>query len=283
MSRGRRIALWVAAALVVLGLAVMTVGAAMLGFDFTKLDTAVRVERNDAIEEAFDKIEIDGSATDLRILPSADGVCRVVSCLNESIDYSVAVRDGKLVIRYGSTKWYENMTLFGFGKTYITLYLPAGAYTSLAVDVGAGDVTLSDLQIDSVVCDVGSGDVKAKNLKGKQLRIETISGDVAIDSVKLAESLSVKTISGDIKVEDTLAEENITLLCTSGDIVFSRMDAQTLKIKTTSGDVEGTLLSVKHFVAHATSGDVHISDSDSSAGKCTVNTTSGDIDIRIAK
>ena len=94
---------------------------------------------------------------------------------------------------------------------------------------------------------------------------------------------AAKTVSGDIEMEDTLAKEKMTLSCTSGDIEFERIDAKTMELETISGDIEGTLLSVKHFVAKATSGDIDIPDSDSSAGKCSVKTTSGDIEIKILK
>ncbi len=46
-------------------------------------------------------------------------------------------------------------------------------------------------------------------------------------------------------------------------------------------EVEGTLLSVKYFVADAASGDIDIPDSDSHAGTCKVKTGSGDIKIRV--
>jgi lia operon protein LiaG len=282
MRKGTKISLWIALCLVISGILLIAVGGMIMGFNFDKLDTATYIERNETVEGFFTDIEIDCAASDVTVLPSPDGVCRVVSRLNQDVDYSVSVDNGKLKVQYGPFEWYRHLGIHFLKKVYITVYLPEKQYQSLKLTLRSGDISVRDLQIEKSEIETISGDVKVNDWNGDLLDIETTSGDVLVLNSNVR-TLAAKTVSGDIEMEDTLAKEKMTLSCTSGDIEFERIDAKTMELETTSGDIEGTLLSVKHFVADTTSGDIHIPDADSSAGKCTANTTSGDIDIRVAK
>lgn len=300
MRKGVKISLAVALSLIVTGMAAIALGGAIMGFDFTKMDTTTYIKRSETVEESFNEIEIDCTAADVTVLPASDGVCRVESRLNKDIEYSVAVENGKLKVQYGPFEWYQHFGIHFLKNVYITVYLPEAQYGSLQLNLRSGDALLENMQIEKTKIDNCSGDVQVKNLKGELLSVETTSGDIGVCYTEVAGDLSVKTTSGDVKIqstnvlsllahavsgdveiEDMLAKENITLESTSGDVEFSRMDAKTLKIETTSGDVEGTLLSVKCFICDSTSGDVYTPDSDSNAGKCIVHTTSGDIQIRV--
>ena len=282
MRKGTKISLWIAFCLVILGILLIAVGGMIMGFNFDKLDTATYIERNETVEGFFTDIEIDCAASDVTVLPSPDGVCRVVSRLNQDVDYSVSVDNGKLKVQYGPFEWYRHLGIHFLKKVYITVYLPEKQYQSLKLTLCSGDISVRDLQIEKSEIETISGDVKVNDWNGDLLDIETTSGDVLVLNSNVR-TLAAKTVSGDIEIEDLIARGAITLDCTSGDIEFERMDGAELNIETTSGDVEGSLLSVKHFVAKATSGDIDIPDSDSSAGKCSVKTISGDIEIKILK
>ena len=62
---------------------------------------------------------------------------------------------------------------------------------------------------------------------------------------------------------------------------LKQFDAENIHITTTSGDVEGTLSSGKKFSVTTNSGEIDIPADTPGAGLCTVNTTSGDIEIEI--
>ena len=258
MRKGVKISL----CLVLLGMMLIGMGGAMMGFDLTKLDTATYIERNEIVNEPFTEVVIDCDVADVTVLPSPDGVCRVESKVNQDFEYSMTVEGGKLRICYEAGVWYRHLHVH-LVKTYITVYLPEKQYKGLKIDLISGDVVVKDLQMADLAVNACSGDVELKNCS--------------------TDTLSVETVSGDIEIEDLVAKGAITLDCTSGDIEFSRMDGAELRIETVSGDVEGSLLSNKHFIAKSTSGDIHIPDSDSSAGKCIAKTTSGDIEIKIVK
>lgn len=310
-----------------------------MGFDFTKLDTAVYVKREDTVKEPFTEMEIDALGADVRILPSEDGSCSVHSRLNEKIDYSLSVSDGKLSVKCTDRRsWYEYIG-FGFREETITVYLPCAQYEKLDVKVKSGDVLMRELTAQTANIVSGSGDVKLIDIQGKSMHIDVDSGDATLNSMQLTGALKLKldsgdakligvqgvaahvevgsgdvemqdlettkevTVktksgdiaienskagsvcltagSGDIEIEELIAKEDMTLKTSSGDIEFKYMDAKTMDIRAGSGDVTGTVLSVKHFIADAASGDIDIPDSDSHAGVCKVETGSGDIKIRV--
>jgi DUF4097 and DUF4098 domain-containing protein YvlB len=67
----------------------------------------------------------------------------------------------------------------------------------------------------------------------------------------------------------------------SGDVSMLQSDAGHIVIDTTSGEVEISLLSGKDFQVSSTSGDLSYPASDATGGICRVETTSGDIEIRV--
>ena len=67
----------------------------------------------------------------------------------------------------------------------------------------------------------------------------------------------------------------------SGDIRMERSDAGSFHMKTTSGDISGSILSRKDFDVETASGDIRLPKSDSSAPKCEISTSSGDVEMEI--
>jgi DUF4097 and DUF4098 domain-containing protein YvlB len=85
-----------------------------------------------------------------------------------------------------------------------------------------------------------------------------------------------------VELENLLAEEKLSVRRSTGDVEFDGVDAPEITIETSTGDIEGTLCSGKHFIADSDTGDVRVP-KDSEGGTCRLNTSTGDIRVRVAE
>lgn len=144
----------------------------------------------------------------------------------------------------------------------------------------SGDISLTGYTGGDLYVKSTSGDIRLGGIEAKMAEIRSTSGDLSLSQMG-ASGLMLKTISGTIKSEQTTSEGHAEMITTSGDISLYETDADTFDIKSTSGDVRGTLLTGKIFETRTSSGSVHTPPSKEGAGKCNINTTSGDIRIDI--
>lgn len=93
-------------------------------------------------------------------------------------------------------------------------------------------------------------------------------------------SITTVGTTGDIRMKNVIAKGNVSIERDTGDVTFDACDAAEITVRTTTGDVTGSLLSPKNFEASATTGDVRVPSS-GEGGTCVINTTTGDIHIKI--
>ena len=255
------------------------------------------------VEEAFSDIRIEDAECSVRILPAADGACRVV-CPEKrdgSVYHTVAVSGGELrVQRHDRRRWYQYIGV-SLGDGEMEVYLPEGEYGKLAflstsgsirVDGGfrfesarlestSGDVQMSSEVKEALTAQSTSGSVCVETAAPEALTAETVSGSIALSHVRCGE-ISVKSTSGRIGLTDAIAEAGLRVKSVSGSIALEDCDGGDVRIQTTSGSVEGTLLSDKLFVADSTSGSINVPLS-RGAEKCEITTVSGSIAIEIGR
>ncbi len=163
----------------------------------------------------------------------------------------------------------------------------------------SGDIVLSDITADTLHVKTTSGHIRVENITAGSAQAVTTSGDVLLseataDSVQTkttsghtilsdltVDTLQAKTTSGDIRLSSAIISGHADLQAVSGHIQLKDSDAGSFAIQTVSGDVTGTILSPKNFATAAASGDMQIPSSDTSAGNCSITTTSGHIRIDI--
>lgn len=279
----------------------------------------LKYQNNDyTIEEDFSSVKIDVRSTDINILPSTDGKCKVVCFEDNLYTHSVKVEDGCLVIGCE----FKTKVFFSYKESVVTLYLPQKVYNSLDIKATSGDVEIANMQAKECNINVTSGDIEVDKLVSDKLYsdgfsgdidvsntqvnssiyIERHSGDIEVSSIKcfgnfdmatisgnmsldnvVANNLTTKATSGEIELDVVLVSNELIIEATSGDVEFSKLDATNkINITTTSGDVSGTLLSDKIFAVKSSSGKTDIPMT-TSGGVCMVSTTSGDIVIKIAQ
>ncbi len=319
----KKIKLWtiIAISLLAVGLLIFAGAMIALDFDFTKLST-VRYETNTyEVSEDFSRISIDAGTTEIEFVLSSSEQCKVVCFEEEKAKHSVTVKDGTLTIGTVDTrKWYDYIG-FSFGESKMTVYLPKTEYVSLLIDGSTGDIEIpKDFAFNTVDISASTGAVECYASASELMRIKLSTGDICVKNVSVGTlDLSVTTggvtvssincesdirvavstgktkltdisckgvlsngSTGDIILKNVLAAEDFSIERSTGDVIFESSDAAEIYVKTSTGDVTGTLLFEKVFITETNTGSVNVPKT-VTGGKCEIKTSTGDIQIDIAK
>lgn len=249
---------------IILASCLLACGIALISISFAKKVFASEIITKEYdITESFDNIKIDFRTTDINIQLSSDANCKVV-CKDKEKEYSdVKVEDNKLIIdNVDNLEWYEKFFNFPFQHTSVTIYLPSKQYSKFDIDGSTGDINISNINVDEIKASSSTGDVILKDVE--------------------CDILDISTTTGDILLENTIASTKMKIDVTTGDIEFKDSDSKEIVASSTTGDIEGVLLTGKVFSASTTTGSKSVpSDDSTTGGKCSLSTTTGDINIRI--
>ena len=313
--------LWliIAASLIFVGLGMFAAVMAVNHWDFTKLST-VKFETNTySISTEFTNISAKTDTADVIILPSHDGICKVVCYEQENEKHSVAIQDGTLTINVLNEKeWYTYIGI-STGTPKITVYLPDTEYSALSIagstgyieipkeilferiDVltSTGDVNTCASASEAISIKTGTGDIRVENVSADRIDLSVSTGKISAQSIlckgeiqinvstgdaKLSDVTSKNITStgntGDILLENVIAAEAMSITRSTGDVTLVDCDGAKLLIQTDTGDVQGSLLSEKVFFVETDTGSVQIPKT-TTGGTCEITTTTGDIQIDI--
>ena len=282
MKKSTIIWLIVAAALTLSGALIFTGVMSSVAWDFTILASDKYVTNTYEITDDFKDISINLSSSDISVLPSEDGVCRVVCVEEKKIVHKVVVEGETLRITENDTrKWYEYIGI-GIGNTSITIYLPKPAYNAIMVTGSTCDVSIEGLTVRELSFKLSTGDVSIKNITCTgNTYLQNSTGDTVIENASLR-SLINSAGTGDITLENVIAQEKFEIARSTGDVKFISCDASEIQVETGTGSVTGTLLTDKIFTATTSTGDVKVPYC-IEGGKCEITTSTGDIVISIAQ
>ena len=317
MKTGTKIFLIIVAIVCILsGSAIFTNVLAKNGWDFSTVNYETKEH---SVTEEFQDIKIETETANLSLLASEDETCKVVCYEMEKVTHTVSVEEGVLKIQVEDEReWYEHIGIFTENQE-VTVYLPKSEYGNLNIKNVTGDVEISkdfsfanmDIQVTTgnvsnfasslgeVNIDMITGNVKMENISANALSLRITTGDVTLYQVDCIGTITMDMVTGDtyltevtcegfvsegttgkIVLKNTLATKEFSIERVTGDVRFESCDAEEIVVETTSGDISGTLRSDKVFVADSLSGSVRVPNT-TSGGKCTINTTSGDITIQI--
>ena len=320
MKKGTKISLIVAGILLVLGLILCAIVIGTGDLENLKADDGMEM-KSTTIQQEFRTIRVHTAEADIRLMRAEDGVCRVEYPVDKYSNYIISTENGVLMVQYETNrKWYDWISFgLAFKKREVRVYLPSEQYDALLLTSASGDIAV-DLGVEYVSAKVTSvsGDIAFHANVKADCDLQSTSGDVLLHNVRSTGNVEVqstsgkctatditcqnflaKSASGDLVlgsimanefVADTLSGEmtlagcvgqTLSMESTSGDIEFTRCEGEKINITTVSGDVEGSFKSGKTFECHTTSGDITTPPSVADAGKCTIKTTSGDVEIDI--
>ena len=313
--------LWiVAASLIVAGIVLCVLGMALstktlrFGEAIQLLGKRDVVTSEHVISEPISGVDVAIDTLDLTILPSTDGVTKVVCReeLREPCD--VSVENGVLKIDMEPLKWYQNIHLFSWGERSVTVYLAANELDTLTVNnstsdifvanelsftnatvknstgkvefgasvrdslkitLSTGDVSVFSKMLGSAEIKATTGDVSMCDASAGAVILQTSTGDVDLSDVS-CQSLSVKSSTGEQEYENVRVIETMVLEASTGEISIENCTAGSAKITTDTGDVRGSFASEMVFYANTDTGKVRVPQA-TSGGLCEITTDTGNI------
>ncbi len=279
MKKAKKIAIIVAVSMVVVGI-VTTVGTlASVDFDMTEVNTKEWVTNTYTIEDNFNNISVQGGDAAVCLVPSADGICKVVCTENDVVYNEIAVVDNTLTIeRIDNTKWYHNIGIV-WEEIQITVYLPETEYENLSINNTSGRL--------EVPTGFAFAEAKVVNNSGRTsfmadvqgaLVVENTSGSIYVGENTLG-SLSVNGTSGRAEVTSVCAEGDVNVKTSSGKIDISEVECASMAAENSSGSIYiSTVSATGDMEVKGTSGSIHITDVDVD-GDMAVNATSGGLNL----
>ena len=319
MRRASKIWLIVGFFLVIVGLGLFTAAMMANRWDFSRLSTTEFETNIHEIRENVHSIAMDTDTAGVRVVPSEDGMCKVVCRASTKDRHTIKVEEGMLTVtQTDDREWYDYIGIH-LGETMITVYLPEGEYTALVIRGSTGNVEIPrGFHFSRMEIIASTGDVENAASAAGEMKIKTSTGDIHVESVTAGTlDLSVSTgkitaesidcegefmlhvstgkadlidvmcgslisvgSTGDISMRDVNVEASLSVERSTGNIRLDMCDAAELSLKTSTGDVSGTLLSEKVFITRTSTGDVEVPET-MHGGKCEITTNTGDIQIRI--
>ncbi len=298
----KKVFIIIAIVLAVAGLLFLAYAFITTGFDLSKFGASKYVTNTYAVDKEFTKIMIDSKETDIVLKPSKDGKASVVCEEREKAKHSVSVEDGTLkIVMDDKRSWFDFISFFSKSMT-MTVYLPSDEYEEFSVDCGTGDVTVTDaFKFGELEIDLSTGAITLENISADKITLDLSTGSTDVKSVSCKGDFKVdvstgKTMiagltctnfssegsTGDVTLKDVVASGSLYVDRSTGDVLFENSDAGNIKVDTSTGSVEGTLRTEKVFIAKTSTGSVDVP-STTSGGKCEISTSTGDIEIKLAK
>ena len=279
--------LWiVAASLIVAGIVLCVLGMALstktLHFgEAIKLFGKREVVTNEhVISEPISGIDVAINTLDLTILPSTDGVTRVV-CREELREpCNVSVENGMLKIDIEPLKWYQNIHLFSWGERGVTVYLAENELDTLTVNNSTSDIFVSsELSFGSATVKNSTGKVEFGASVRDALKITLSTGDALVFSKSLG-SAEIKGTTGDVSMCGVIAQ-TLTVRVSTGEVDLSNVSCQSLSVKSSTGEQEYEDVRVAEAMAlEASTGDISIENC--TVGSAKITTDTGDVKGRFA-
>lgn len=290
MKHSTKIAIIVASALVVLGMILFGIAAAVSGgLLFKGIDawqehlpeSSYQQMTYSVLASKVQEIDIQAASDDIRIIPGTgqDIVIRYYDKTNTT--YSVDLSsNGKLrfqqELRNGIHNWFHwGFQAFSYD---VTVEIPTSYLGGLTINTASSVIELSELRLQSCEINTASGDIYAEDITTSgDFRIQTASGEIYLTLLSCAGRLDLATTSGDILVRRSEAAQGCQLYTVSGEVGLRGLTANAnIRLQSTSGDHSLEDISTPGLLQlDSVSGEVWLHNLD--AQQIQIATTSGDI------
>ncbi len=256
MSKTVKYWLWAAAVLMLAGAALFAVTLALCGWDITKLGTVDYVTNTFEPSGDFKNITVNVYTTDLEILPSEDGKCRIVCCEDEEVKHTAEVKDGTLFINTTDTRRWFGFILISFTRPTMTVYLPQNEYGTLDIETDTGTVYLpKDFAFESIKIAGHTGAVSCSASAGSEVDIDLDTGTIVLSGVCTGK-MKLKTDTGGIKLSGGIVDGNIDVETGTGLVSLENVTCGDLHAKADTGRVSIYSVTCGNLHAETDTGDI---------------------------
>jgi Putative adhesin len=220
------------------------------------------------------RIELAVAASDVEIRPGSGSSIHIEAIQRGGSpgDYKVDVVPSGDTVRVTETSgnffWF-----FGSRGVRYRISVPSGAQADIRT--ASGEIDVEGLSGMVALASV-SGDVRAGDLSGG-LTVSTTSGEVQLSDI--VGKLEVGSISGDVTLENGQID-GATVSTTSGKVQLDGV-AGALKLTSVSGDIQVREARNGQLDLSTTSGEIKYEGSLAGASANTLDTISGDVNLRL--
>lgn len=242
-------------------------------------DSALTFVRNTyEITDDFKRISISENQSDIQLLPSEDGTCKIICEESEKVFYLIEVVAGTLYIEVVDERdWLDHVGIF-LETPELLIYLPKSEYDSLGIDNVSGSITVPEgFSFSDVDINTTSGSIKFYSNANGELELYTVSGSITAENAS-PESFSANTTSGKIKVSSLSVQGEFIAGSVSGGMEISDCECSDITVDSTSGSVSLANVSATDSARIETvSGKISMNDC--SAGSIILFSTSGAVSL----
>ena len=286
MKKSKMILILLAVVFILAGTAMVAGAYISLVNDATSQIAALEFhEETHTITEPFTKLNIHTINSSIEILPSSDGVCRIVCDDSEKLYHSFSVTESVQGVQLNINQrddwqWYEMLDdLYRQDDIALRIYLPEAEYVLVHAYSASGDITIApDFRFQTVNTYTASGNTKLTDLHAEHLTVHSVSGDMALRSIDVKEDVFVDNVSGFTRLEHITAV-NITTSASSGNTALEYITSNQLRSQSVSGQMIvyfSNLSNTSYF--ETGSGSIEIVDSE--CGEQTVEAVSGSVTLQ---
>ena len=227
------------------------------------------------ITASFDGIEIISNTADLTFITSDE--CKIEYTTHKRIIYSTEVENGILKIKLeDNRRWFQKIFSFGDGSK-LTVYVPAGEYSSLTIRQKTGDITVpADYKFGSADIDLSTGDTKLSASVDGALMIHASTGAITLENVSCG-TLDTKVSTGKTTLTNVAVAGDATVNASTGDMSLNNVSFKNLSTTADSGDLNAIGLTGEGLSIERNTGEVGLNGVNC-GGKVAVQTTTGKID-----
>ena len=280
MRKGIVILLIIAAALTVIGGAIFTVGVLTMGDEGFVNPNEKYQEKTYESTDKIDSITIKTGTADVEILPY-DNEGYKVECIEEkNLSHKVSVKEGSLCIEIVDTRaWYDHISLFSM-PTKITVYVPAGEYSSLSVKSSTGRTEVDKaFTFDSATVNCSTGNVAFSASTKESLAITASTGRITVGNASSGTfthgNITLSTSTGNITVHDLVCKDAKITVSTGKTIIYG-MKCESLFSTGDTGELSMSDVIAKGSIAiERSTGDVKLDRCD--AAELDIVTDTGDV------
>lgn len=166
----------------------------------------------------IDKLNIDLKYGEL-VIEKVEGNGYKVVAENVVDGYTCKNNNGELIIKDN----IRNRFTFEFGDDIhpiVTVYIPENAnFDKVTIEMGAGSVSVSDINSDDLGIDIGAGELKGNNINAKDTTLSVGAGNLEIDKF-VTDTIDMECGTGKMEVSGSI-NGNADVECGLGNIVLS--------------------------------------------------------------
>ena len=239
-----------------------------------------KITKTYEVDSVVESISISAKKeANISIEPSTDGKIRVVAITHTKVNCDISTDGTTLFLNIEDTRNFLGR-LGEIHSPKVTVYLPAGEYTSLKIETTTGNTTVpADFSFASISINGTTGKIHCSAQATDSINITNTTGEVSINNVT-TNTLNVQISTGDINLTNVITTGKMSIEATTGNIKFDGCDGAEIYATATTGSIQGSLLSSKIFLTSTKTGKVTVPHT-TSGGVCDLSTSTGTINITI--